>query len=405
VTRILLATASAGFEQRVRAAYEGAVNGDVRRYWREGMLSNELPQVVEELTKANPGVLAVGPELDPDDAVKVVRAFDQNRPEIVTVIVSELSAQLWKEALRAGARDVISPDASSVELRHAFDRALDTAERRQSSLGSDVDHRAQSRVFTVVSPKGGSGKTTVATNLAVGLAQHAPGEVVILDLDLQFGDVASALRLAPEHTIANAASPSAALDSTTLKVFLTPHPTELFALCAPESLAQTDDVRPEHLNRVMSLLVEEFRYVVIDTAAGIDVAALSAMERSTDILLVSTTDVPCVRGLRKAVEALDAIGLTSQTRLLLLNRADTKVGLGLSDIESAVGMPVEVTVPSALPLWLSLNLGTPILESDPGSPAGKAMRELVHRLVPESAGRAVGVPRRGGLFRRRKEYQ
>jgi pilus assembly protein CpaE len=136
-----------------------------------------------------------------------------------------------------------------------------------------------------------------------------------------------------------------------------------------------------------------------------DVAALSAIERSTDILLVSTTDVPCVRGLRKAVDALDAIGLTSQTRLLLLNRADTKVGLGLSDIESAVGMPVEVTVPSALPLWLSLNLGTPILESDPGSPAGKAMRELVHRLVPESAGRAAGVSRRGGLFRRRKEYQ
>lgn len=401
MTRILLATASEAFEQRMRAAYNGSATGDMR-YWREGLLRGELGEVVVELARTNPRVVAVGPELHPEAAIAVVRTFDEQRPDIVTVIVSEPSPRLWEAAMRAGARDVISPDATPTELRQVFDRALDTANRRRTTAGSDADHGAQSRVITVVSPKGGSGKTTVASNLAVGLAQHAPGEVVIVDLDLQFGDVAGALRLAPEHTIANAASSRVALDSTTLKVFLTPHPADFFALCAPESLAQTDDVGPDVLNRVVSLLAEDFRYVVIDTAAGIDTAALSAMEMSTDIVLVSTTDVPCVRGMRKAVDAFDAIGVTSQKRLFLLNRSDAKVGLSLNDIESAVGMPVEVSVPSAIPMWLSLNLGTPILESDPDSPAGKAMSELVHRLVPESARRPTPAPHGHRLFHRKK---
>jgi pilus assembly protein CpaE len=300
---------------------------------------------------------------------------------------------------------VLSPAVSPTDLRQALDRALETAERRRSTRGADHDGGEPSRVISVVSPKGGSGKTTVATNLAVGLAQRAPGDVVVIDLDLQFGDVASALRLAPEHTIADTAAATTALDSTTLKVFLTPHPADLFALCAPESLAQADDVGAAHLSDVVSTLAQTFRYVVIDTAAGIDVVALSAMELSTDLVLVSTTDVPCVRSLRKAIEALDAIGVTTQSRHFLLNRADAKVGLSTHDIESVTGMNVDVAVPSSRAMWLSLNLGTPILESDTGSPAGKAMTELVARFIPDSADRRAPSSGGSGLWRRRKGSQ
>jgi pilus assembly protein CpaE len=404
VTRIVLATASEAFERRVREAYEGALDGELR-VWRDGLFGGEPATVVAELTRTQPWVVSVGPDLHPDAALQLVRAFDRERPEIVTIIVAEPSAQLWEDALRAGARDVLSPDIPVGDLRQALDRALETAQRRRATLGHDTDSSKLSRTISIVSPKGGSGKTTVATNLAVGLAQRAPGEVVVIDLDLQFGDVASALRLAPENTIADLAG-ATNLDSTTLKVFLTPHPADLFALCAPESLAQADDVDPPQLNHVVATLAQTFRYVVIDTAAGIDVIALAAMELSSDLVLVSTTDVPCVRSLRKAIEALDAIGLNTQRRHFLLNRADAKVGLSTSDIESVAGMAVDVSVPSSRAMWLSLNLGTPILESDPGSPAGKSMNELVARFAPDTSSRA-SVPggSGGGLWRRKKGSQ
>jgi pilus assembly protein CpaE len=255
-------------------------------------------------------------------------------------------------------------------------------------------------VITVISPKGGSGKTTVATNLAVGLAQGAPNQVVLIDLDLQFGDVASALRLTPERTIADTAH-TGVLDPTTLKVLLTPHPAELFTLCAPESLAQADDLDPDHLTQIVRPLSSEFKFIVIDTSAGIDAHALAAMELASDLIMVCTTDVPCVRGVRKAMEALDVIGLDSQTRHFVLNRADARVGLSASDIEGTLGMKIDVSVPSSQAMWLSLNSGTPILESDSGSPAGRAMTELVERFGTVNAAHAGSENRGGGRRRRR----
>ena len=271
--------------------------------------------------------MAIGPGIHVDSAIDLARAFDRDRPEVVVVIVAEPTADLWAQAVRSGVRDVVAPNAVGEELRASFDHALETAASRRGRLAADPETRQPTtRIVTVISPKGGSGKTTVATNLAVGLAQVAPHQVVLIDLDLQFGDVASALRLTPEHTIADTAR-TGVLDTTTLKVLLTPHPAELFTLCAPESLAQADDLDPEQLSQVVRPLSTEFKYIVIDTCAGIDAHALAAMELATDLIMVCTTDVPCVRGVRKAVEALDVIGLSTQTRHFVLNRADARVGL------------------------------------------------------------------------------
>lgn len=399
MSRIILATPSAEFEAQLRAAYGDALSGDLR-YWRDGLLRAHPSQVVEELAGTGADVVAIGPGIHVDSALDLARAFDRDRPDVVVVIVAEPTADLWAQAVRSGVRDVVAPNAVDDDLRTSFDHALETASTRRGKLGGDPEMRQPStRVITVISPKGGSGKTTVATNLAVGLAQVAPHQVVLIDLDLQFGDVASALRLTPEHTIADTAR-TGVLDTTTLKVLLTPHPAELFTLCAPESLAQADDLDPEHLGQIVRPLSTEFKYIVIDTSAGIDAHALSAMELATDLIMVCTTDVPCVRGVRKAVEALDVIGLSNQERHFVLNRADARVGLSASDIEGTLGMKIDVSVPSSQAMWLSLNSGTPILESDAGSPAGRAMTELVGRFSNVSTPHSGGGE--GGGRRRRK---
>src|SRR6266508_625442 len=399
MSRVILATPSEEFEAQLRAAYGDALSGDLR-YWRDGLLRGHPSQVVEELAGTGADVVAIGPGIHIDSVLDLARAFDRERPEVVVLIVAEPTADLWGQAVRAGVRDVVAPTAVGDDLRASFDHAIETAGSRHSRMAVDTDTRQPStRVIAIISPKGGSGKTTVATNLAVGLAQVAPHQVVLIDLDLQFGDVASALRLTPEHTIADTAR-TGVLDTTTLKVLLTPHPAELFALCAPESLAQADDLDPEHLAQVVRPLSSEFKYIVIDTCAGIDAHALAAMELATDLIMVCTTDVPCVRGVRKAVEALDIIGLSNQTRHFLLNRADARVGLSATDIESTLGMSIDVSVPSSQAMWLSLNSGTPILESDANSPAGRAMTELVERFTNMGAPHSSG--NEGGGRRRRK---
>ena len=397
MSRILIASPREDFAERVAAAYDGSLGAELR-YWRDGLMKGGPAQVVEELARSNPDVVVIGPGIHVDSALDLARAFDRSRPDIVVLIVTEQTPAVWSEAVRAGVRDVVVPDAPESELRVALDRALEAASGRRSHMSHEASApESSTRIIAVLSPKGGSGKTTVATNLAVGLAQAAPNQVVLIDLDLQFGDVASALRLTPEFTIADTTR-SSLIDPTTLKVLLTPHPAELFALCAPESLAQADDVDPAQLVQVVQPLANEFRYLVIDTCAGIDPHALAAMELATDLIMVSTTDVPCVRGVRKALDALDVIGLTTQARHFVLNRADARVGLSAHDIENTLGLEIDVSVPSSQAMWLSLNSGTPILESDPGSPAGKAMSELVGRFTGETSARATS----GGSRRRRR---
>jgi pilus assembly protein CpaE len=267
-------------------------------------------------------------------------------------------------------------------LRESFDRAMETAQRRRQAMGIESGHQGpHKRVITVVSPKGGSGKTTVATNLALGLAGLGAGKVAIVDLDLQFGDISTAMRLMPEHSIADAARAGSTLDAMGIKVLLTPHPSGLFALCGPDSPAAGEEVRADTATRAIDLLSEEFQYIVVDTSAGLDEATLAAIEMSTDLVLLCTFDVPSVRSLRKVVQALDQLGMIHQRRHFVLNRADSRVGLATEDVEATVGMAVDVAVSSSRAVPLSMNQGSPLLESDPRSTVARQMLELTQRFT------------------------
>jgi pilus assembly protein CpaE len=381
---LLVASPSEKFDVKLDEVFEGTLGGH-RRYWRESLLEANPASIVAELTRTDPAVVAIGPDLDDDVALALVAAFDEYRPDVTVIIVAEPSLQLLERALRSGARDVVSPDAPNEELRDAFHQVLGAAGRRRTAL-SNADPDAPSRhVMCVLAPKGGTGKTTVSTNLASGLALEAPGEVVIVDLDFQFGDVASALRMTPEHTFADIAASKHAVDVTTIKVFLTPADTGLFALCAPDSPVEADPITPQMVQHVISLLSSEFRYVIIDTGSGLDEGTLSVLRLCTDLVLVTSTDVPSVRATRKEVEMLDLLGLKDQRRHFVVNRADARVGLPVSEVEATVGMDAHVTIPSSRAVPISVNQGTPVLVCDRRSNVGEAMSQLVARFEPTTS--------------------
>jgi pilus assembly protein CpaE len=258
--------------------------------------------------------------------------------------------------------------------------ALIRARRTNGHLPPPLPGTTQGKVIAVISPKGGSGKTAVSTNLAAALAMRFPGRVAALDLDVQFGDMCVSMGLRPEHNLAQVAT-SAQVDSTTIKLFLTPYDPGLYVLCGARTPAEADVVTHEHVSKVIPLLAADFDYVVVDTPAGLDDRTLAALECATDLLLVSSLDVTSIRSLRKAVEAMDTLGVT-KTRHFVLNRADAKVGINPIDAAEAVGWPIEAMIPSSREIPLSMNVGTPVVKLEPRSAVAKQMVQLTHLFAP-----------------------
>ena len=226
----------------------------------------------------------------------------------------------------------------------------------------------------MLSPKGGSGKTMVASNLAAALARAVDGSVALVDLDVQFGDAAYALGLVPEHTIGQlAAAPT--LDATTLKVFLTRHePSGAYVLCGAESPEEGETVTDELAARIVELLARDVAYVVVDTPAGLDERTLAVLELATDVVLVSSLDVSSIRNLGKEIDALERVGLLPESRHFVLNRADARVGIEPADVEAALGMKIDAAVAELA--------GDPPLD-EPGAP-DRASRSRTRNVGPRA---------------------
>jgi pilus assembly protein CpaE len=256
-------------------------------------------------------------------------------------------------------------------------------------------------VIVVLSPKGGSGKTMLTTNLGVALAASQLGQTAVVDLDCVFGDVASVLGLVPERTLGQLASVPG-FDSTMLKVFLTRHERSgLYVLPGSGRPEEGEAVTDEVAGRILDLLAKDFPFVVVDTAAGLDERALAAIDHATDIVLLASMDVASVRNLGKEIDALDRLGLTAARRHFILNRADARVGLEIADVEAAIGLKVEAALPSSRLVPLSMNQGRILVLDETDSPVARELLAFAGRFLPvEAATRQTGRPGRFSLWRR-----
>ena len=387
---IAIISDQAGIDGEIRAAFTQPVP-DVARVPLSGA-KGEISRLVGTLPAGGDVVVVVGPGLETARALDILKAIDQERPDIVTVLAAPADSATIQKAISAGARGLLTPGSTSNEVASVLNDALDVISRRRVALAGGGEDDRRRRILSVISAKGGTGKTTVTANLAVALAAAAPGQVALVDFDLQFGDVEYALRLKPELTIADLARAGDRVDATSIKAFLTPHPSGVFALCAPSRPVEAEQLTSAMLSKVVTLLSENFRYVVIDTAGGIDDAALVAMDHGTDLLLMSSTDIPSVRAIQKTVEALKALGLDDRAWHYVLNRSDAKVGLDSNDVSEAVGLPIDLAVPDVRIMTLAMNQGSPVVESDPRSSAAKAIVDFTARFLPEpvSASKRLG---------------
>jgi len=359
-------------------------------------------------------LVVVGPSVDLSAALELAEHMRVHRPTLGVVLVRRrLETSLLAESLRAGIRDVIAEDdiaGLSTSVRRA--KELSAALRDQAVQDGTGVAASHGRIVTVFAAKGGSGKTTVSTNIAVALAQGGNRKVALLDLDLAFGDVAIAMGLSPTHTIADAVSMEASLDGAALRSLVTSHPSGISVLVAPLDPSKAEGISTSLVIRAIDLLSVEYDYVIIDCPPALNDHVLAAFDVSDIVALVATLDVPSIKNLKLTLDTLTQLNYPTERLKIALNRANAKVGLEIKDVETAIGMPAIGLIPSSVDVPASTNRGAVLVDENPNHPFSVAVRAYVEVAVIGDAegGNTNGVTplptntpsqTRRGLLRRR----
>jgi pilus assembly protein CpaE len=240
-------------------------------------------------------------------------------------------------------------------------------------------------VICVLGLKGGSGKTLTSVNLGVSLAA-AGHSVALLDLDLQFGDVALAMGLTPMRTIYDLVRSGGSLDAGKLEDFLMEHPSGCRALLAPVRPDQSAMITVPFLSEVQRLMGEMFEFVVIDTPPSFAPEVISSVDSSTDVLVVAMRDTLSLKNTKLGLETLERMEYDRRRVKILLNRANTNVGIEREDVLAILGRDVDILIPSHRDITRSINQGEPIA-GQRGSEASKAFRALAELYIEESNAR------------------
>lgn len=379
--------------------YDFAV-GDITRMDTQAAMTRALGDHPSEQ------LVLIGPDVDMDAACQFSEFCRVERPDVgVLLLRRRLDVSVLGQALRAGVREVVTGD----DLTGLADAARRSRELsvRVSGHVMEVATRA-GRVVTVFSAKGGVGKTTFATNIGAYLASTG-SKTLLIDLDLAFGDVGISLQMLPQNSIVDLVGMAGHIDEQAIKSVVTRHDSGLDAISAPAEPSEADRVPGSIVGELIRVAKRHYDYVILDTPPAFTSHVLAAFDDSDVLVLIATLDIPAVKNLRLTLDTLDLLGNSKESRLVVLNRSDAKVGLRAEDVVAALKQDIAVMVPNSTAVPASVNRGVPIVLDDPKHPVSSALRALAENhvrnpLTPgsgeEKPTRAESAPRRRSILSR-----
>jgi pilus assembly protein CpaE len=352
-----------------------------------------LAPTSDEVRESDADVLVVACAQEREAALSLVSWWAVNRPARPVVVVCPASPNGFVgRAFAAGADDlvVVEPDyevssETSRELVFALQKAVarkSTPDERESALGS---------VMCVLGPKGGVGKTMTCCNLGVALVE-AGHRVVLVDIDLQFGDLALSLGLTPRATIYDLATAGGSLDAGKVDSYLATHSSGLRVLMAPTRPDQAASIKVDFLKDVLGVLRDSYDFVIVDTPPGFTPEVIASIDASSYICMVGTLDALSLKNTKLGLETLELMGQDMDRVTLILNRADSSVGVTQEDVLTILGRAPDALVPSHREIARSVNEGVPMVASRKRSEAAKAFTALAARYpsaAPSADGRAA----------------
>jgi len=322
-----------------------------------------------------------------DRALLLLEAVSRQNPELSIVVLGHGSPNgFLRRAFEAGADDIIMLPATRDQVRFEVHKLLARKQGADTPAAPENSH-----LVCILGPKGGTGKTLTATNLAVAFAQRGQ-QVALIDLDLQFGDVALCLGLPPERTVYDLAQSPGALDFEKLDAFLATHSAGVRTLIAPRRPDQASAVGAELLREVYSILRSRFDWVVVDTPPGFTAEVITSIDSSTEVVMVGMLDSLSLKNTKLGLETLELMKYDPDHIYLLLNRAHSRVGISQSDVEAVLGRTPDIFIPSDREIPRTVNEGIPIVVARPQSEPAEAFARLTDLLLGGSAPVAAPVP-------------
>lgn len=350
---------------------------------------SEAIRLAEEL---HPDIVLMDINMPEMNGIRATELLNLRVPSCAVVIMSVQGEQAYlRQAMMAGAREYIVKPFTGDELAGAIAKVYEMEERKRQALGAPVQavsalaQTRSGRVLSFFSTKGGVGKTTLAVNLAVSLASSGKWRVLLLDLNLQFGDVAVFLNLTPKRTIADLTQ-APSLNFAEIQSSLLTHSSGLQVLTAPTRPEYAELVTAEHVEKILSEVKPHFDFIICDNISRFEDISLVSFDAAEQIWLVVSTDIPTLKNTKLSLEVLDGLHHGDKVRLIL-NRSGKEMGLDVPDVEKALSSRIRYEIPSdGRNLVAAVNQGMPFVLGHPGSKAAEGIRTMVEDLTrPQAA--------------------
>jgi pilus assembly protein CpaE len=351
---------------------------------------NNSDQMLADVTRLRPSaaVIVVEPESS-EKQFTLIKQLAGMCPDTAVITASrDASPALILGSIRSGAREFLQLPITAEEFLTVIDRVV------EFSAGVEHSTKKNGRIVAVFSGKGGSGVSFLATNLAV--AMNAP--TLLVDLNLQNGDAASFLGLDARYSLADFVANRARLDDSLMSSLVTPHSANLSLLAAPLETHEAETIEPEDVSEVLHLLGHKYERIVLDLPHTFDPVTIAGLDMADNVLLVMTLDIPGIRSTKRALNVLERLGYPRSRAHVVVNRWTKNVDVELQKVQSHLGEQFLGFVPNDYRKVMdSINLGRPIVDTDPSSKITVEIKRIAAALVSESSTPLSTQPRRRSL--------
>jgi pilus assembly protein CpaE len=318
------------------------------------------------------------------DGIKATEQITMNIPESTVIIMSvQGDNEYLKKAMSAGAREfLIKPFVSEDVVNTILKTYEIESKRKEKSVVVSNDEDVKSKIITVFSTKGGVGKTTVSSNLAVSIARNTKKKVVLIDLDLQFGDIAIMLNLTVKNSISDLIKESNQIGGYTIDDYLVTHFSGLRVLPAPIRPEYAEYVTAAHIEMILKELKKEYHYILIDTSASFQEIVLTALDMSDRVLVISTLDLPTIKNVKSGLDVMDSLHYPKEKINVIVNKASEQYGIKYKDFESTIQHEIWSYVPEdSQTVITSANKGFPFVMTRTETKVAKAINGMAEELA------------------------
>lgn len=327
-----------------------------------------------------PDIVIMALDTDESDVFSISERIYLNRPScVVMLIVKNMDVDLLQRAMKSGIRHVIPWTRYNKTLIESVKTVYNTEISHRMALSGYQGLGHTSKVVTVFGTKGGSGKTTIAVNLAVCLAKKRK-KVALIDLDLQYGDANLFLNLNTNDTLYELVQGYADFDIDTIRSYMMTHSSGVHVLSAPQSPEYADFIKKEHIEKLLNVIRPYYDYLIIDVASSFNDSTIMAIDSSTLILMVTGLDVSILRNSKISLKVLES--LKQNKKVMTVVNRDTKGTITINDVKKILQCPVAAVIPSDWKtVGSALNTGVPFVLNVRKSKAAGAIEALTNNVL------------------------